>query len=49
MGIYRAMELDVWILWFRRFWSKRVDALEQHLNKQEEKSSEKGKKEHEQP
>jgi DNA-binding PadR family transcriptional regulator len=27
------MELDAWLVPFRRFWSKHVDALEQHLNK----------------
>jgi DNA-binding transcriptional ArsR family regulator len=35
------MELDAWLVPFRRFWSKHVDALERHLNKME--------KEHEQP
>jgi hypothetical protein len=27
------MELDAWLVPFRRFWSKHVDALEQHLDK----------------
>jgi DNA-binding transcriptional ArsR family regulator len=27
------MELDEWLLPFRRFWSRHVDALEQHLQK----------------
>lgn len=27
------MELDEWLVPFRRFWSKHVDALEQHLEK----------------
>jgi DNA-binding transcriptional ArsR family regulator len=27
------MELDEWLAPFRRFWSKHVDALEQHLDK----------------
>jgi DNA-binding transcriptional ArsR family regulator len=27
------MELDAWLEPFRRFWSKHVDALEQHLQK----------------
>jgi DNA-binding transcriptional ArsR family regulator len=27
------MELDAWLVPFRRFWSKHVDALEQHLEK----------------
>jgi len=26
------MELDAWLVPFRRFWTKHVDALEQHLN-----------------
>ena len=30
------MELDAWILPFRRFWSKHVDALEQHLDRMDE-------------
>ena len=41
------MELDEWLAPFRRFWSKHVDALEQHLDNMEklEKSSpRKGKK-----
>ena len=38
------MELDAWLAPFRRFWSKHVDALEQHLEKIEEVSSVKGKK-----
>src|SRR5438874_12963334 len=43
------MELDAWLVPFRRFWSKHVDALEQHLNKMERGSSVKGKKRHEHP
>ncbi len=27
------MEMDAWLEPFRRFWSKHVDALEQHLDK----------------
>src|SRR3954471_14490093 len=27
------MELDAWLIPFRRFWSKHVDALERHLDK----------------
>jgi len=27
------MELDAWLVPFRRFWSKHVDALEQHLER----------------
>jgi DNA-binding transcriptional ArsR family regulator len=26
------MELDAWLIPFRRFWSKHVDALERHLD-----------------
>jgi len=29
------MELDEWLAPFRRFWSKHLDALEQHLDKME--------------
>src|SRR5215472_13451959 len=29
------MELDAWLLPFRRFWSTHVDALERHLDKME--------------
>jgi DNA-binding transcriptional ArsR family regulator len=43
------MELDAWLVPFRRFWSKRVDALERHLGKIEKVPSvKKGKKTHEQ-
>lgn len=41
-------ELDAWLAPFRRFWSKHVDALEQHLEKMEKAPSVKGKKRHEQ-
>ncbi len=27
------MELDAWLVPFRRFWSKHIDALERHLDK----------------
>jgi DNA-binding transcriptional ArsR family regulator len=37
------MEFDAWLVPFRRFWSKHVDALEQHLDKMEKASSVKGK------
>src|SRR3954462_2197563 len=37
------MELDAWLAPFRRFWSKQVDALEQHLEKMD-RTSTKGKK-----
>ena len=40
-------ELDAWLAPFRRFWSKHVDALEQHLEKMEKRPSVKGKKRHE--
>src|SRR3954451_18098614 len=43
------MKLDAWLVPFRRFWSKHVDALERHLEKMEESPSAKGKKRHEQP
>ena len=42
-------EVDAWLAPFRRFWSKHVDALEQHLEKMEKVPSVKGKKKHEQP
>jgi DNA-binding transcriptional ArsR family regulator len=38
------MELDAWLAPFRRFWSKHVDALEQHLDRMENAPSVKGKK-----
>src|SRR5579862_1023036 len=38
------MELDAWLVPFRRFWSSHVDALERHLEKLERASSLKGKK-----
>lgn len=38
------MEIDAWLVPFRRFWSKHVDALEQHLDKLEKSPSTKGKK-----
>src|SRR4051812_28294792 len=37
------MELDAWLAPFRRFWSKHVDALEQHLDKMAKVPSAKGK------
>jgi len=43
------MELDEWLGPFRRFWSRHVDALEQHLEKMEKATSPKGKKKHERP
>ena len=38
------MELDAWLVPFRRFWSKHVDALEQHLDRMEKVPSVKRKK-----
>jgi DNA-binding transcriptional ArsR family regulator len=38
------MELDAWLVPFRRFWSKHVDALEQHLNEMDEVAPLKAKK-----
>jgi len=43
------MELEAWLVPFRRFWSEHVDPLEQHLEKMEKVPSVKGKKRHEQP
>lgn len=43
------MELDAWLVPFRRFWSKHVDALERHLDKMESAPSVKGKKKHDKP
>ena len=43
------MELDAWLVPFRRFWSKHVDALQQHSDKIQKGPSVKGKKRHEQP
>jgi DNA-binding transcriptional ArsR family regulator len=36
-------EVDAWLAPFRHFWSKHVDALEQHLDRMEKASSVKGK------
>jgi len=41
------MELDAWLVPFRRFWSLQVDALEQHLDKMSKRPSRKGQKRHE--
>ena len=38
------MELDAWLVPFRRFWSKHVDALEKHLERMDKVPSRKGKK-----
>ena len=40
-------DVDAWLAPFRRFWSKHVDALEQHLERMEKVPSVKGKKRHE--
>jgi len=37
-------EIETWLAPFRRFWSRHVDALEQHLERMEKASSGKGKK-----
>jgi DNA-binding transcriptional ArsR family regulator len=37
-------ELDDWLVPFRRFWSRHVDALEKHLDRMDKPSSAKGKK-----
>ncbi len=42
-------ELDTWLIPFRRFWSRHVDALEQHLYRMDKVPPLKGKKRHEQP
>jgi DNA-binding transcriptional ArsR family regulator len=40
------IELDEWLIPYRRFWSKHLDALERHLDRQEKASTAKGKKRH---
>src|SRR5436190_5309483 len=37
-------EVDAWLTPFRRFWSRHVDALEQHLDRMEKASSSRRKK-----
>jgi|SRR6266404_8264448 len=37
-------EVEAWLVPFRRFWSKHVDALEKHLDKMESVPSVKGRK-----
>jgi DNA-binding transcriptional ArsR family regulator len=37
------MEVDAWLVPFRRFWTAQVDALERHLDRMEQ-TSRKGKK-----
>jgi len=43
------VELDDWLVPFRRFWSRHVDALEKHLDRMDKPSSVKGKKRHDKP
>jgi DNA-binding transcriptional ArsR family regulator len=38
------MELDAWLIPFRRFWSKHVDALERHLDNMDKVPPVKGRK-----
>ena len=38
------MELDDWLVPFRRFWSKHVDALERHLDKMDKAPAPKRRK-----
>ena len=38
------MEMDAWLEPFRRFWSKHVDALEQHLDKMDTVTAPKGRR-----
>jgi DNA-binding transcriptional ArsR family regulator len=38
------MEIDEWLAPFRRFWSKRIDALERHLEKMDQLPPRKGRK-----
>jgi DNA-binding transcriptional ArsR family regulator len=38
------MELDAWLVPFRQFWSKHVDALERHLDRMEQMDRVKGRK-----
>ena len=40
------MELDAWLVPFRRFWSTHVDALEKHLDRMAKAPAVKGKKRH---
>lgn len=40
----RLQELDAWLAQFRRFWSARVDALEQHLDRMENEKKGKGRR-----
>ena len=42
------MELETWLVPFRRLWSTHVDALEKHLDRMDNVVGVKGKKRHEQ-
>ena len=39
-------EIDAWLGPFRKYWSKHLDALEQHLDKMEKSTTVKGTKPH---
>ena len=41
-------EVDEWLAPFRRYWSRHLDALEQHLDRMEKATPVKGTKKHEQ-
>ena len=41
------MELDAWLVPFRRYWSKHVDALERYLDRMDKVRPVKGRKRHE--
>jgi DNA-binding transcriptional ArsR family regulator len=43
------MELDAWLVPFRRYWSKHVDALERYLDRMDKGRTVKGRKRHERP
>jgi len=49
LGPEAPLELHTWLVPYRRYWSKHVDALEQHLDKMQKGPSMKGKKRHEHP
>jgi DNA-binding transcriptional ArsR family regulator len=38
------MEMDAWLEPFRRFWTKHVDALEQHLDRMDKVTAAKGRR-----
>jgi len=40
-------EVDAWLAPFRRYWSRHLDALEQHLDRMAKATPAKGKKKHE--